>query len=80
MGERFFMKDMRLHINVTADTEDVEKQIKELQKMLDDMSFRVRMEKEKEEREARRRFIEKFNEIKKRNDEIKLKNSEDALK
>ena len=31
------------------------------------MSFRVRMEKEKEDREARRRFIEKFNEIRERN-------------
>lgn len=61
------MKDMKLHINLTADTEDVEKQIKELQKKLDDMSFRVRMEKEKEDREARRRFIEKFNEIRERN-------------
>ena len=61
------MKDMRLNINLTADTEDVEKQIKELQKQLDNMSFRVRMEKEREDREARRRFIEKFNEIRERN-------------
>ena len=61
------MKDMRLNINLAADTEDVEKQIKELQKQLDNMSFRVRMEKEREDREARRRFIEKFNEIRERN-------------
>ena len=65
------MKEMKININLTVDTEEIVEQIKELQRLLDDMNFRAEMEKERQEREARRRFIEKFN---KEYNEIELKN------
>ena len=65
------MKEMKININLTVDTEEIAEQIKELQRLLDDMNFRAEMEKERQEREARRRFIEKFN---KEYNEIELKN------